>query len=55
MPSEPTRAWIYRIITATIPILAYYGVITEDLAPMLLGLAAAFLGTGLAVLNTSVK
>lgn len=54
MPSEPTRAWIYRVITAVIPILTYYGVITDDIAPMIVALAAAFLGTGLAVMNTSV-
>jgi hypothetical protein len=55
MPAEPTRAWIYRIITAAIPILTYYGIISDDAAPLILGLAAAFLGTGLAVMNTSVK
>ena len=55
MPTEPTRAWIYRIILAAIPILTYYGVLTEDVAPMVVGLVTAFLGTGLAVLNTSVK
>lgn len=55
MPAEPTRAWIYRIIIAVIPILTYYGVITDDVAPLIVGLVTALLGTGLAVMNTSVK
>jgi hypothetical protein len=53
--NEATRAWIYRIVTAVIPILTAYGVISEAEAPLFVALAAAVLSTGLAAVNTSTR
>ena len=53
--SEPTRAWVYRVLLAVIPILTAYGVVDDQLAPLFIALGAAVLGTGLAVGNTSTK
>lgn len=53
--SEQTRAWIYRILTAAVPLLITYGVVDEQAAPLWIALGGAVLGTGLASLNTSTK
>lgn len=53
--SEPTRAWIYRVLTAAVPLLIAYGVIGEQVAPLWVALGAAGLGTGLASANTSTR
>ena len=53
--NEPTRAWIYRILVAAVPVLIAYGVLDEATAAVWVGLAAAVLGIGLAVGNTSIK
>jgi hypothetical protein len=50
---EKTRAYIYRIVLALIPIATAYGVIAEAEAGLFVGLAAAVLSTGLAAANTS--
>ena len=47
------RAWTYRVVTALAPLLAFYGIISNESMPLWLGLAAAVLGNGLAVANTS--
>jgi len=55
---EKTRAWIYRITTALVPVLTGYGVIEDSKAALWLGLAGAVLGFGasaLASANTSTK
>ncbi len=52
--NEATRAWIYRVITAALPLLTFYGVVADEVVPLYLALAAAVLGTGLAARNTSV-
>ncbi|MFC4335222.1 phage holin [Salininema proteolyticum] len=46
MPKQSTRAWIYRIATAVVPILIVYGVIAESDASVWLGLAGAVLNIG---------
>lgn len=51
--SEPTRAWIYRVLTAAVPLAVAYGVVGEQDAALWLAVAAAVLGTGLAARNTS--
>lgn len=54
--NEATRAYIYRIIVALIPVLIALGVMTGDDAQVYLNLAAAILGlgsAGLATKNTS--
>lgn len=53
-----TRAWIYRIATAVVPVLTAYGVTEDGKAQLWLFLVAAILGTGtgaLASANTSTK
>lgn len=53
--NEPTRAWIYRVLVAAVPVLIAYGVLDEATAAVWIGLAAAVLGVGLAAVNTSTK
>jgi hypothetical protein len=53
--NEQTRAWIYRVLTAAVPIVTAYGIVDGRTAALWLGLAAAILGTGLAAYNTSTK
>lgn len=53
--SETTRAYIYRILAAAAPLAAAYGLVTNELLPLWLALAAAILGTGLAAANTATK
>ncbi len=53
--NESTRAWIYRVLLAAIPIAIAYGVINEQDASLWIGLVGAVLGTGLATINTSTK
>lgn len=53
MPNEHTRAWIYRVVTAALPLLTAYGVIAESKVPLIVALAAAVLGTGMAAANTA--
>ena len=54
--SEKTRAYVYRIVLAVIPLLILFGLIPEDQSAEWVALAAAVLGTGaagLATVNTS--
>lgn len=51
--SEPTRAWIYRISLAVIPLLIAFGAVAEEDAPLWIALAGAVLNSGLATANTS--
>ena len=53
--SEATRAWIYRISTVLIPLLASYGLVEENKVAGIVALVAAVLNTGLASVNTSTK
>lgn len=55
MPSEPTRAWIYRVLVAVVPLLIVYGAIDESVAPLWIGFAGAVLGLGLATANTTTR
>lgn len=52
---EATRGWIYRVLTAVVPILIAYGVLDERVAPLWVALGAAVLGTGMAAVNTSTR
>ena len=54
LTDETTRAWIYRVITAALPLLTAYGVVAETDVPLIVALVAAILGTGLAARNTTV-
>lgn len=55
MPSEKTRAYIYRVLVALGTVAVFYGVISSEEAVVLGAAAATILGTGLAALNTSTK
>lgn len=43
------RTWIYGIVTAAIPLLSAYGIISEHTAPLWVALAAAILASGTAL------
>lgn len=53
--NEATRAYLYRIVLALIPIGLALGYLTEEIAPLIAALAAALFSTGLAVKNTTTK
>lgn len=53
--NEATRAYLYRILLAALPLLTAYGVVAEEMVPLIVALVAAVLGVGLAVGNTSTK
>lgn len=55
LKNEATRAYIYRVLVALVPILIAYGVVDSRQVAVWLGLASAFLGFGLASANTSTK
>lgn len=55
---EKTRAWIYRISLAAVPLLTGYGLIQDSKAALWIGVVGAILGFGtnaLASANTSTK
>ncbi len=50
-----TRRWLYIVAAAVVPLLVFYGVITEESAPLWISLTASILGAGahgLAAANT---
>ena len=53
--NEQTRAWLYRISTAVITLLAVYGILEESAVAGWVALATAVFNTGLASVNTSTK
>lgn len=55
MFTQATRAWIYRVTTAAMPLLIVYGVVTDETAPLWVGMAAAILGTGTAAAHTPAR
>ena len=55
LKDEATRAWIYRVLTAAVPLVAAYGFIDQRTAALWVSLAGAILGTSLAAYNTSTK
>jgi hypothetical protein len=55
LKNEQTRAYIYRVLTAAVPLVAAYGFIDGRTAALWLSMCAAILGTGLAAYNTSTK
>lgn len=52
MPSSDTRAWIYRVATAVLPLLVLYGVVDDQSAALWLAAAGSLLVPGLAAANT---
>lgn len=55
MPTEPTRAWLYRCLLSLQPIVIAYGLTTSEKAGLWVGFASAVLGLGLAAANTSTE
>jgi hypothetical protein len=55
LKDEATRAWIYRVLTAVVPLVTAYGIIDQRTAALWLGVIGALLGIGLASMNTSTK
>lgn len=54
--SPATRRRLYIIAAAAVPLLVFYGVLTEESAPLWISLAASILGAGahgLAAANTT--
>lgn len=51
--NERTRAYLYRVLLAAIPLLQAYGIVEDEQVPLIVGLVGAVLATGLATLNTS--
>jgi hypothetical protein len=55
LKDEVTRAWVYRVLTAAVPLVTAYGIIDQRTAALWLGVIGALLGIGLASMNTSTK
>jgi hypothetical protein len=58
MPNEKTRAYIYRILLAVLPLLVLYGIISDAEAAQYAIVGAALLGVAadaLATANTKTK
>lgn len=53
--SEPTRAYLYRVLLGAQPLVTAYGIVDDQKAALWVGLGAAVLGIGLAAKNTSTK
>jgi hypothetical protein len=56
MMNAQTRAWVYRIVLAVVPLLITLGLLTEEVARDILNIAAAVLavsGSALALKNVT--
>lgn len=51
--NERTRAYLYRVLLAVVPLVQAYGILDESTAALVVSLIGAVLGVGLATLNTS--
>ena len=54
MPNEKVRAYIYRILLAVSPLVAFYGLLSADEIALWLGVASTALNI-MPVMNTSTK
>lgn len=54
MPNEKVRAYIYRVLLAVSPLVAFYGLLSSEEITLWLGVAGTVLNI-LPVINTSVK
>lgn len=55
MPTEATRAYIYRVLVVLQPILIGYGALSNEQWTLWIAVVGAILGQGLASANTSTK
>lgn len=49
------RAWIYIVAAATVPLLAFYGLVADAAIPLWIAFGGAFLSTGTAALHTPTR
>ena len=54
MPNDQVRAYIYRVLLAVSPLVAFYGFLTQEEVTLWLGVASTVLNV-LPALNTSTK
>lgn len=54
MPNEKVRAYIYRVLLAVSPVIAFYGYLSNEELTLWLGVASTVLNI-LPTLNTSTK
>lgn len=54
MPDEKVRAYIYRVLLSVSPLVAFYGLLTQEELTLWLGVASTVLNI-LPVMNTSTK
>lgn len=55
MPSREVRKALYGICLAAVPLLVFYGVISEDAAPLWIAMIGAVLAPSLALANLTPK
>lgn len=55
LTSRDGRKWLYMVSLAAIPLLVFYGVITEDAAPLWVALVGSILAPTLALTHLSPK
>lgn len=55
LTSERTRAYLYRVLLAAVPLLILSGAIDASSAALWVALGASVLGLGTATANTSTK
>lgn len=55
VPSESTRAYLYRVSTVVLPLLVAYGAVNDNTAALWASAAGAILVPGMAAVNTSTK
>ena len=53
LTSREVRKWLYLVSLAVIPLLVFYGVITEDAAPLWVALVGSILSPTLALTHLS--
>ncbi len=49
------RAWLYRVTGAAAPLLAFYGVVSEQAVPLWLAFAGSLIGSSVAALHTPTE
>lgn len=54
MPSQKVRAYIYRVLLAVSPLVAFYGYLTQEEITLWLGVTSTVLNI-MPTLNTSTK
>ena len=55
LSKESTRAYVYRVSLAVIPLLTAYGLLADATAALVIGLVGSVLNVGLATANTSTE